>query len=289
MDSIPLPPRTPRVTVIIPCYEDGELLESAIGSIDEEVPVQVVVVDDGSSQAETLAALESLDRSLDRDWIEVIHHSRNRGLAEARNTGIAAAKARYIFPLDADDLAVAGALGAMADLLDSVPEAAVCFGDYVEFGSYELVRAVPPSLDPFRVAYSNEYPVSALFRRSVLEEIGGWRHLGAGYEDWDLWMSLAERGHRALHLGEGRVTYRRRVHAGRMLSAARNEQSSLYLRLRANHPTLFAQLRAHRRASEMPLRRKLLYPIVYGGRPRFGFEPALKRFLDRSGIWTLQR
>lgn len=286
MHSIPSPPRAPRVTVVIPCYEDGDLLEQTIRSIEEEVPVQIVVVDDGSSQPQTLAVLASL---LGQGRVEVVRHPRNRGLAEARNTGIAAAKASFIFPLDADDLAVPGTLAAMANVLDGDPQAAVCFGDYLEFGPRELVRAVPDQLDPFRIAYSNEYPVSALFRRDVLEEVGGWRHLGSGYEDWDLWMALAERGFRGVHLGQGRVTYRRRVHEGRMLSAARDDHGTLYARLRADHRSLFSRLGEHRRSSRMPLRRKLLYPIVYGGRPRFSFEPRLKRFLDTSGIWTLRR
>jgi glycosyltransferase involved in cell wall biosynthesis len=275
----------PRVTVIIPCYEDGELLLEAVASIREPVAVQIVVVDDASKSPQTVDALDSLDGA----HVQVIHHERNRGLAEARNTGLAAAKAPYVFPLDSDDLAVDGALAAMAETLDRAPESAVCFGDYLEFGGEELIRAVPRSLDPYRIAYSNEYPVSSLFRREVLEEIGGWRHLGAGYEDWDLWMALAERGYRGVHLGEGRLTYRRRLHRERMLSAARREHRSLYRRLKADHALLFAQLAQHRRSSDMSLRRKLVYPLVYGGRPRFAFESKLKRLLDRLGVWTLRR
>lgn len=257
----------------------------AIASIEEEISVQIVVVDDASRSTATLAALDSLAGSR----VQVIHHEQNKGLAESRNTGLAAAEAPYLFPLDSDDLALAGVLAAMVERLDENPGAAVCFGDYLEFGTHELVRAVPPRLDPFRIAYSNEYPVSALFRRDVLREIGGWRHLGAGYEDWDLWMALAERGYEGVHLGEGRLTYRRRLHATRMLSAARREHRSLYRRLKHDHPQLFAGLSRHRRSSEMPLRRKLLYPIVYGARPRLPFEPRLKRMLDRRGIWTLSR
>ncbi|MFY9579546.1 MAG: glycosyltransferase family A protein [Gaiellaceae bacterium] len=273
-----------RVAVILPCHNDGPLLLEALGSIDEIEPVEVVVVDDHSTEDETLAALEMLPA-----WVGLVRHEANEGLAVARNTGLHATKAPYVLPLDADDLAVAGALTAMADRLDSTPEAAVCFGDYLEFGDHELVRVVPAGLDPFRLAYINEYPVTSLFRRSALQEVGGWRKVVPGYEDWDLWLSLVERGYEGVHLGSGRLTYRRRLHGERMLTAAKREHRARYLRLRDLHPRLFADISRHRGESDLSLRRKLLYPVVYGGRPRFGFEQRLKGWLDEHRIWTLRR
>ena len=41
--------------------------------------------------------------------------------------------------------------------------------------------------------------------------------------------------------------------------------------------------------SDLSPARKLLYPVVYGGRRRFGIERRLKRLLDRAGLWTLRR
>lgn len=274
-----------RIAVVVPCFNDGELAVETVESIDEEEPVELVVVDDASTEPRTLEVLERLAAQ----GTTVTAHVTNRGLAEARNTGLQTTSAPYVFPLDSDDLAVAGALAAMADRLDAAPDAAVCFGDYEEFGTHELVRAVPVRLDPFRVAYTNEYPVAALFRRTALEEVGGWQTTTPGYDDWYLWMTLAERGYDCVHLGPGRITYRKRIHAGRMLSAAKRQHRSLYRRLRHAHPLLFAEIGGHRRASDLGTLRKLLYPVVYGGRPRFRVEAYLKRLLDRTGVWTLRR
>lgn len=274
-----------RVTVVLPCYNDGALLVEAIGSIQESEPVDVIVVDDCSTAAETKALIDRLST----EGTRVLRHSENRGLSEARNTGLKAARTPYILPLDADDLAVSGVLAVMADRLDLEPQAAVCFGDYLEFGTHEIVRAVPTQLDAFRLAYVNEYPATSLFRRSVLLSVGGWRSLGAGYEDWDLWLTLVEHGNLGLHLGPGELTYRRRYHGERMLNAAKREHRHLYRRLRLDHPGVFREINRHRRASDLPLHRKLLYPIVYGSRARFGFERHVKRWLDNWGIWTLRR
>lgn len=275
-----------RVAVIVPCFNDGRLVTEAVASARAcPEPIELVVVDDGSSDPETLAVFGELER----DGVHVIHQE-NQGLPAARNAGLAATSAPYVFPLDADDLLIGETLPAMADLLDARPGAGACFGDYAEFGGPEdLVRGVPATLDPFRLAYTNEYPVSALFRRTALEQAGGWHRIGSGYEDWDLWMALVEAGHGGVHVGEGRLTYRRRLHGERMLTAAKRHHRALYKELRKRHPGLFAELAEHRRRSDMSTLRKRLYPIVYGGRPRFGAERHLKAALDRSRLWTLRR
>jgi glycosyltransferase involved in cell wall biosynthesis len=274
-----------RVTVLVPCYNDGPLMLEAVDSIDEHEPVDVLVVDDCSEDPETIRAFEQLDAGR----ATVIRLERNEGLAVARNTALARARTPYVFPLDADDLSMPGVLGKMADKLDADPGVAVCFGDYLEFGRQQLVRAVPPDLDAYRLAYVNEYPVSSLFRRRDLLAVGGWQDLTPGYEDWNLWLTLVEHGYRGAHLGPGIVTYQRRLHGERLLTRAKRQHRSHYRQIRAAHPDVFANLGRHRRASDLAAHRKLLYPIVYGSRPRFAFEQSIKRLLDRAGVWTLRR
>jgi glycosyltransferase involved in cell wall biosynthesis len=277
----------PRIAVIIPCYDDGAFLGQALSSIEEREPVELVVVDDGSVDTNTLATLAELERGGQR----VLRHERNRGVAAARMTGLAATSAPFVFPLDADDLGQPGSLEAMADRLEATPDAGVCFGDYLEFGDSSLVRAVPDWLDPYRIAYTNEYPVSSLFRRSLLDAVGGWRSEPGkvAFEDWDLWMRLAERGERGVHAGRGVITYRRRLHGERLLQRGKRRHKALYRGLRADHPALFTHLRDHRRRSDLSGVRKLAYPFVYGGRRRLPLEPRVKALLDRHGIWTLRR
>lgn len=275
-----------RVAVIVPCFNDGRLVTEAVASAQQSPePVELVVIDDGSTEPETA---EVLDR-LEAEGVRVVHQA-NTGLPGARMTGLRETSAPYVFPLDADDLLVGETLPRMADRLDADDALAVCFGDYAEFGGPEdLVRAVPERLDPFRVAYTNEYPVSALFRRSALEAVGGWKAIRYGYEDWDLWMALVEAGHEGAHVGPGQLTYRRRLHGERMLTTAKRNHRELYRTLKDRHPALFADIATHREASDMSPLRKRLYPHVYGGRRRWAIERHIKALLDRSRIWTLRR
>jgi glycosyltransferase involved in cell wall biosynthesis len=251
-----------RVTVVIPCFNDGAYLPETLDSIREAEPVVVVVVDDGSSDPATLALYPELEAR----GIRVLRLPENRGQAASRNAGVAAATTPYVFNLDADDLLVSGVLGRMADRLDADRAVAACYGDYEEFGARTGVRRTAPALDAFRVAYVNKWPGLALFRREALLEAGGWS-AARGYEDWDLWMTLAERGIRAVHCGC--VVFRYRVDPVRSFGGDRARHGDVFRELRRRHPALFARLREHRRRSPLPWYWKLAYPLLYaGGRPR---------------------
>jgi glycosyltransferase involved in cell wall biosynthesis len=274
--------QAPRVSVVVTSHNEGELLEQAVRSVHESEPVELVVVDDASEDSTTQAAL----RALEADGVAVLRQEMNGGVAKARMRGLAATSAPFVYPLDADDLALPGVLGRMADVLEANPDAAACVGDVVEFGDHELLRTTPERLDPYRVAFTNEYPITALFRRSAIEAAGGWRKLGDhhGYDDWNLWMSLAERGERIVHIGA--AGYCRRLHGPRLNHKAKQYHRHLYRTMREGHTELFTQLASHRRRSDLPAVKKYLYPYVYGERPAIPFEQRLKPHFDRLGFWT---
>ena len=282
------PEAQPRLAVIVTCHEEGPLVADAVHSIREPEPVEIVVVDDASRDRATIATLEQLEE----EGVRVIRKEQNGGVAHSRMIGLAETTAPLVVPLDGDDLVEPGVLSEMADRLDTMPAAAACVGDLLEFGDREVLRAVPERLDPYRVAYTNEYPITAVFRRDRLEEVDGWRRRKTkqqGYEDWGLWMDIAERGWPIAHLGPSRITYRRRLHGRRLNHQAREHHREIYRTLRDSHPRLFAELPEHRRHSDLSGVRKLLYPVVYGERARVPFEDVLKPIADRFGIWTLTR
>jgi glycosyltransferase involved in cell wall biosynthesis len=269
-----------RVAVLIPCHGEGALIADAVRSVQEDEPVEIAVVDDASPDEETAATLEALD------GVTVIRLPENAGVGNARTTAFEATRAPYVYPLDADDLAIPGVLARMADLLDADPGADVCVGDIAEFGDHELVRRIPDRLDPYRVALTNEYPITALYRRTAVEAAGAWRpfYERQGYEDWNLWMGLAERGARIVHLGA--PGYRRRLHGQRLNQLARTRHRERYEAMRRAHPDLFGRLREHRRASDLSRAKRALYPVLYGPRAEIPFERRIKPWFDRLGIWT---
>jgi hypothetical protein len=243
-----------RIAVVIPCFNDGATIRETLASIVEPEPVEIVVVDDGSDEPHTVDVLAQLEA----ESVRVIRRE-NGGLSAARMTGVAATSAPYVVAVDADDLEVPGSLTKLADLLDADPEAAVAWGDEQNFDGDTTYQRLGPSLDPWLITYVNNLPTSSLVRREALLAVGGWQ-LRRGYEDWSLWMSLAERGYRGIHLPVCTTYYR--VRSTRMLAGAVSRHQELVAELREHHPFLFAGRHLNRRHSPAPRRCKLLLPLI---------------------------
>ena len=274
----PAPRTEPRTAVVIPSYNDGGLPGEAIASIVEDEPVEVVVVDDGSTEPETLERLAALER----EGVTVVRQE-NSGPGVARTTGVAATTAPYVFVLDSDDLLEPGVLGQMADMLDTRPRVGFIWGDYVLFGSQKGGYRAPDRWLPWTLTYVNPYPVCAMFRREVLERSGAWQ--GRGYEDWDLWLRLAGMGLEGA--SAGRVIYRRRMvdDGGRHLRSLRARHQELYSELQERNAALFAR-RDELRRDERPSRvKRLVYPVLFGSRRvvPMRVELALQRALMLMG------
>jgi glycosyltransferase involved in cell wall biosynthesis len=244
-----------RVAVVIPCHNDGLFLPDALASLDEQEACELVVVDDGSTDPLTLDVLDEARRA----GILVVRQP-NRGPAQARMAGVRATRARYVHPLDADDRLAPGALTALADALDANPQARAAWGNVRSVGSRACTNPKAPCIDPWRITYLNEIPGTSLVRRETLEEIGGW-DLAVGYEDWDLWMKLAERGWDGVRLS--RITLHCREHlTPRHYARDLDRHESLRALLRSRHSSLFDARTANWRKSRSALPVRLLFPLI---------------------------
>ncbi len=136
-----MPPRSSRTTVVIPAFNRadllGETLESALAQ--SVPPLEIIVVDDASTDG-TAAVAEQFP-------VTLIRHSVNRGLSDARNTGISQAKGEYVAFLDSDDLWTPDHLECTTELLELHPSADLAFTGAISFGERSAVRATV--LEPF--------------------------------------------------------------------------------------------------------------------------------------------
>ncbi|HUJ12711.1 MAG TPA: glycosyltransferase [Thermoanaerobaculia bacterium] len=179
----------PRLSVIIPCRDDGEYLIDAVASVERNAPAaELIVIDDGSTQPRTREVLAAL-----RDAGHRIIEQPNAGIAAARNSGIAASSGEYFLPLDADNRLLPGFAAEALTLLDANPAAGVVFGDRREFGAHSGDVTVP-ELDLPRMLWSNLIDACAVVRRDVWSQAGGYDVAFHDWEDWDFWLSAAERG-----------------------------------------------------------------------------------------------
>jgi glycosyltransferase involved in cell wall biosynthesis len=197
----------PRVAVVIPCYNLGRYLDEAVDSVLAQTfrDFEIVIVDDGSDEPETMRLLASYSRPQTR-----VVHSPNRGLPAARNLGIRESTGEYICALDADDILEPTCLEKSARVLDEDPTVAFvshwlrAFGD--ETWEWQPERCDLPSL-----LDRNTVNGTALVRREVVAAVGGFDEtLTRGCEDWAFWLEVVSRGFRGAVIPEVLFRYRRR-------------------------------------------------------------------------------
>ncbi|WP_310482214.1 polyketide synthase, partial [Chamaesiphon sp. VAR_48_metabat_403] len=186
--------RWSRVSIIIPAYNSSEFLpfaiESALAQAAPEIEVEIVVVDDGSTD-DTSAVCERYPT------VKYVYQS-NQGLPGARNAGIAASSGSYLIFLDADDCLLPGAVEFGANCLDERSEAGFVFGRYVfkaidPDGSYRnrTLFAEPPPVASYATIVSCQHNIqcaTAIFRREAIEAVGGF---APNLEDMNLWLGVA--------------------------------------------------------------------------------------------------
>lgn len=112
---------TPRVSVVIPCYNAASYLGEALESVraQSRAADEVLVIDDGSTDDSHEVALIA--------GVDVLRHQENRGPGAALNTGLNIVTGDYVAILAADDVWDHDHIATLARLLDEHPEAAVAF------------------------------------------------------------------------------------------------------------------------------------------------------------------
>lgn len=183
-----------RVSVVIPAFNAEATLPAAVESVLAQTyrDVEVLVVDDGSS-----------DRTSDvaQRFGEPVScvRTENRGVSEARNTGIAASSAELVALLDADDVWEPTKLERQLEVLDARPSAGVCTTGSLrvdpELRPLEVTRAVVPA-DACETLLLRSMALgslsSPLIRRDVLNAVGGFDPRLSQCADWDYFIRLSQ-------------------------------------------------------------------------------------------------
>jgi glycosyltransferase involved in cell wall biosynthesis len=191
----------PEVTVVVPTHSRWDLLStaalpSALGQ--EGVELEVVVVDDGSTDdtAQRLA-------DLGEPRVRVVHHGRPRGVAQARNAGIAAAQGEWIALLDDDDLWSPRKLRTQLDAA-ATQGAVFAYGGAAALTEdrtwvYSLAPPDPQTLPSVLLQRNVLWGgcSNVLVRTDVVRGLGGFDERLFQLTDWDLWIRLAKAGRAA--------------------------------------------------------------------------------------------
>ena len=184
------------------------MLREALASVEEvrnPNVIEVIIVDDGSSEAETTGILNEVAEA----GYRVLSQSNRRGVGSARNAGIRLAKGEFILPLDSDNRLRDVYLNEGVPLLRKYPSIGVIYTDAEYFGE-KSGRWDVPEFDLLSLVRMNFIDACALYRKKLWEELGGYDEQAVcmGLEDWDFWLRVAWHGGSFVHLPKIGFNYR---------------------------------------------------------------------------------
>jgi GT2 family glycosyltransferase len=247
---------SPEVTVIIPTYNRAQFVFAAIASViaQRAANFELIVVDDGSTDGtwreleRTAAAIRA--EHANRVVMQIVR-TENRGVAAARNTGVALALAPLIAFLDSDDLWGPDKLACQIEYMRAHPQYVISqtdeywmsSGGRVNPGLRHRKAAGDSFIDSLRTCLVT--PSTAIIRTVLLRELGGFDEDFTAAEDYELWLRILVR-HEIGFLPEHHAT-RRSGHQGQlsaMVPAIDRFRILALLKLLAGHDLNDVQRRA---------------------------------------------
>lgn len=214
----------PALSVLVTLFNYRQYVARCLGSVLAATApkggLEIVVVDDGSTDGGPDEVHQLLAAAATPGLL--VRKSINTGLADARNVGLSLARGRQVFVLDADNWIYPSCLPVLQEALDR-GGAVAAYGHIARIDeqtgeAIDLMSSIDWS--PRRLVEGPYIDAMALLDRQAVLDIGGYStelidHGWFGWEDYDLWLKLAQAGHSCRHVP--RIVAGYRDHASSML------------------------------------------------------------------------
>ncbi len=174
----------PRVSIVVPVYNGEKYLAEALDSVlaQSYSNLQVIAVDDGSTDGTS----EILSRYTGAVCLQ---SQDNRGQSASLNRAWNEAEGSLIGYVSADDRLEPRAVEQLVEVLQAFPECVMVYPDYwlIDSIGRNLERVRAPEFSHADVLIDGNCPVGpgALFRRSLLDQVGGWNVGLRQIPDWE--------------------------------------------------------------------------------------------------------
>ncbi|MDD4606792.1 MAG: glycosyltransferase family A protein [Patescibacteria group bacterium] len=176
----------PRLSVIIPTYQDGKLISQTIESILDQnfKDFEIIVVVDGSTD-DTLENLKCYKNKIK------IFYQTNQGAPAARNRGLREANpnSEFIIFCDSDMILYETAFEKMIQILEQHPDKSYVYSSF-RWGSKKFKLH---EFDAMKLKQENYIHTSSMIRRCDFSQ-QGWDESLKRFQDWDLWLTMLEQG-----------------------------------------------------------------------------------------------
>lgn len=227
--------RLPLVSIIIPVYNTGLTLDDTIRSVFKQTykNIEILAVNDGSTDDFTVKSLNKYKNKLK------IINQENKGLPAARNTGINAAKGEYIVCLDSDDCIDKKYVKKLVDkFINSSDRSVAIVSPYIQAFGVSNEQWSVPEFDREKIKYSNVIAVASMFKKEAWKSVGGYDEtFRKGFEDWEFWLSLVEKGYVWSVVKEPIFYYRRKKSS--MITSSNKSRVEINTNIYNKHKSLY--------------------------------------------------
>lgn len=236
--ALPTKEDTPLISVVIPHYNLGEFLPEAVGSVlaSDYPALEVLVIDDGSTDVASLEVLDSLEASGD-SRLRIVRQA-NTGLSGVRNAGARLAKGDWVAFVDADDAVGPDFFRRAAEILRRYRNVHIVASWVRFFGNDNGIWHAWNLQFPYLLAHNLMIPICLVRKESFLRFGQNERRMFYGLEDFESWISMVGAGCGGVAIPEVLTRYRVRG-ASMFQSINREQQMYLYRVVVERHPELY--------------------------------------------------
>ena len=204
----------PLISVIVPVYnvkreQLSECIESVVNQIYDNW--ELCLADDCSTWPEVREVLESYR---DNPKVKIAYREKNGHISACTNTALAMATGEYVAFLDCDDILSPNALYENAKLLNENPKLDFIYSDEDKVKANGKKRHMPhfkPDWSPDTLMSFNYTCHLSLYRRSIVEKIGGLREGFEGSQDYDFVLRFTEQTSEIGHVAKILYHWRERA------------------------------------------------------------------------------
>jgi|SRR3989339_44386 len=182
------------ISVVIPVYNRIRALKMALDSVLAQTykEIEIIIVDDGSDE-------ENVEYGMLNVGVKLIKQ-KHAGAPAARNRGLAEAKGEYVIFWDSDVIARPGMLERLKKQLDLHPEASFAYCSHMSYVIGHMSKKISAcDFNITRLKKNNYIHSTTLIRRS---DAIGWDESIKRFQDWDLWLTMAEQGKNGVWVDE---------------------------------------------------------------------------------------
>ncbi|MFT4113451.1 glycosyltransferase [Silvibacterium sp.] len=204
----------PFVSVVMPCYNSRRTIGDCLASVEAQSyprgQFEILVADNGSTDGS-------------QEWISKhfplvrLVTASAKGSGNARNSGFAAARSRWIISIDSDCVAAPQWIASLVRAMQGAPEKTAAIGGYIRpYRLQTLVERYPPAwvaqpeINNPNIKVRYTATPNAIFDRTAVEEVGGF-DASAGHDDTDLGLRLTSAGYSCAYEPDAVVAHRNPV------------------------------------------------------------------------------